>query len=540
MGMRFWGLLGLTMLCASPAMAGTTVLLQGEPGDYLIGDRRVVLSSPSASFFIKATATELAISVDSDSDWFQIDFEVPKGRTLSELDSYSGATGFNSPTQPGMSVSGNGVGCLDNRSSFTIREAAFGEGGEVLRLAIDLLQYCSNATGAVFGAVRINSDIPLEDPDPHAVASAPGTVFGGENVTLDAAQSYQLPSSSNLTYRWVQVAGPAVTLTGANAEKATFVAPYVQPGGEQLEFELRVSDNAGRHAEDRVSVQVLSKSGAQTALFFRSEPGDYIGQGKTTRHLPTDGRMEVTKSSAGGFQIFFEQARPFLLFFEPPQGQELQAGTYAGAESLGGRDPSRPGLDVAGDGRGCNEVTGQFVVRHIQWNASGEPAAFAVDFEQHCEGAEAALFGTALFNYAPTTGLPVAKAGADQLAVARRGVALDGSTSTADGSLRHYIWRQLAGTPVVLSGADGSRPTFTAPATAGLLSFQLLVVDDKELTAVDTVDVLVENPSTGGGSGGSGSGGGGGGGAPAPALLLSLAALAWWSRRGNRVRSGRT
>jgi len=50
-------------------------------------------------------------------------------------------------------------------------------------------------------------------------------------------------------------------------------------------------------------------------------------------------------------------------------------------------------LDVYGEGRGCNQLTGRFEVQEALFGPSGEIWAFAATFEQHCEGADAALFG---------------------------------------------------------------------------------------------------------------------------------------------------
>jgi hypothetical protein len=49
-------------------------------------------------------------------------------------------------------------------------------------------------------------------------------------------------------------------------------------------------------------------------------------------------------------------------------------------------------------GRGCNTLTGNFVVREAVYDATGQVQAFAADFEQHCEGGAAALVGSIRVN----------------------------------------------------------------------------------------------------------------------------------------------
>jgi hypothetical protein len=55
-------------------------------------------------------------------------------------------------------------------------------------------------------------------------------------------------------------------------------------------------------------------------------------------------------------------------------------------------------LDISGESRGCNTLTGRFEVLEAVYGASGEVERFAATFEQHCEGGGPALLGSVLFN----------------------------------------------------------------------------------------------------------------------------------------------
>src|SRR5207249_6730494 len=70
-----------------------------------------------------------------------------------------------------------------------------------------------------------------------------------------------------------------------------------------------------------------------------------------------------------------------------PSGQELQPGTYSGAQRS--PDGTHPGLDMFGDGRGCNQTYGSFVVNKIREDINGVLAQLDVKFEQHCESLSA-------------------------------------------------------------------------------------------------------------------------------------------------------
>jgi hypothetical protein len=53
---------------------------------------------------------------------------------------------------------------------------------------------------------------------------------------------------------------------------------------------------------------------------------------------------------------------------------------------------------VSGDGRGCNTLTGTFNVLQVQYGPNNTVTAFDATFEQHCEGAAAALKGEVRYN----------------------------------------------------------------------------------------------------------------------------------------------
>lgn len=91
---------------------------------------------------------------------------------------------------------------------------------------------------------------------------------------------------------------------------------------------------------------------------------------------------------------------------------------------------------------------------------------------------------------------PVADAGAAQAVNPGSAVNLDGSGSSDDGSITTYAWIQTSGTSVSLTGANTATPSFTAPSSSGVLSFQLTVTDDVGITATNSVSVTVNQPPT--------------------------------------------
>lgn len=88
---------------------------------------------------------------------------------------------------------------------------------------------------------------------------------------------------------------------------------------------------------------------------------------------------------------------------------------------------------------------------------------------------------------------PSANAGADQVVGVSSNVTLHGSGSDPFGGPVIFSWRQYSGSPTVTLSDPGSpQPTFTAPAAATTLGFELTVTDDDNRSALDSVTVTVQ------------------------------------------------
>ncbi|MEZ5287743.1 MAG: fibronectin type III domain-containing protein [Vicinamibacterales bacterium] len=138
-----------------------------------------------------------------------------------------------------------------------------------------------------------------------------------------------------------------------------------------------------------------------TILDLDSEPGDYIGQGLHRTFTPADGAFSLSRNFDNGVSVSFYGTDPgvwWFLDFAAPADVPLAPGIYAGAMRYPFQDPTAPGLSVSGEGRGCNTLTGDFSILYVHYDAAGEVTGLAATFEQHCEGASPALFGTIQVN----------------------------------------------------------------------------------------------------------------------------------------------
>lgn len=156
-----------------------------------------------------------------------------------------------------------------------------------------------------------------------------------------------------------------------------------------------------------------SSSWAQVAhLTLQSEPGDYIGGGNNfdITYTPANSiffsaQIRRTLPSGEPAELLFvlgQQGTPdnfALLFFGTDQmGIPIQPGFYPDAQRADFAEPGHPGLDISFDHRGCNTLTGNFTVNEATFTPDLQTiVSFVASFEQHCEGATPALFGT--FSY---------------------------------------------------------------------------------------------------------------------------------------------
>jgi len=83
----------------------------------------------------------------------------------------------------------------------------------------------------------------------------------------------------------------------------------------------------------------------------------------------------------------------YSLEFAAPPGQALTVGVYDKAQRAPFREAGRPGIDISGDGRGCNTVTGRFEVKAFDVTPAGVLERLWIVYEHHCEGGTSALFG---------------------------------------------------------------------------------------------------------------------------------------------------
>jgi hypothetical protein len=167
---------------------------------------------------------------------------------------------------------------------------------------------------------------------------------------------------------------------------------------------------------------------ATGSLSFGGDPGDYISGGGSYAYS-TDAKDRLTVSATGDHNHIAVSVSGFTgdwwtLDLAAPSGTGLAAGTYDGATRYPFQGANAPGLDLSGNGRGCNTLTGTFTVQNVVFGPQGYVQTLDATFEQHCEGDAAAARGEVHIANPPAP---------PELAIGLK-VATDGTASTLNGN----------------------------------------------------------------------------------------------------------
>ncbi len=248
-------------------------------------------------------------------------------------------------------------------------------------------------------------------------------------------------------------------------------------------------------------VPSMALAAAQTVLILNSQPGDWVGAGLQQTFTPADGQFTVTSIANGGFQLAFntpDYSHFWHVWIGPPASHKLVGGEYEGTQTFSIHSPTHPGLDVFGDGRGCNTDIGRFYVSDIAFNLDGTVARLAVDFEQHCTGAFVgpALFGSVRYNSASKLVPRVGIGG---------GFAMKGNAGTSDGQVMVSLSMPSSNPATVqfttadysaLAGKDyvTTSGTLTFPPGVTAMPITIPIIGDRLARGNKSLRVLLSNP----------------------------------------------
>jgi prepilin-type processing-associated H-X9-DG protein len=125
--------------------------------------------------------------------------------------------------------------------------------------------------------------------------------------------------------------------------------------------------------------------GAGNVLFF--DGSGYIFNGT---QAVTVGTFTTSQATADTVRIWVEPSDPAQGLWWDVElssrelGQPLGTQVYLGAQRAPFASPGHPGIDIGGDGRGCNTISGRFQIHELDWSGTSL-SRFTATFEQFCE-----------------------------------------------------------------------------------------------------------------------------------------------------------
>jgi hypothetical protein len=122
-------------------------------------------------------------------------------------------------------------------------------------------------------------------------------------------------------------------------------------------------------------------------LYFDGDPNYVFSGVQTVTAGSWSGSLSTTTAHVGVTPADSSQGLWWDVDLTAPDGNPLVVGVYENAQRWPFQAPTHPGLDVSGDGRGCNTVSGRFQVEELT------ATSLTATFEHHCEGGSAALRG---------------------------------------------------------------------------------------------------------------------------------------------------
>jgi PASTA domain len=407
--------ISLAVALPAPASASDSsfAVMFSDPGDYIGGGTQRLFRTGNASITLSGSPgyVEVSVSGGTSGDYYWMDFAAPPGWALSPgYYTHAQRAPFREAGRPGIDIFGSGRGCNEIDGLFQVKDIAW-SGTTLTRLWILYEQHCEGGSAALFGEVRVGEP-PATDPALLAPLTIrwPASDVGRASTTVPATL-VALDSPVTISSASVVGANP-----GDYVIRADDCSGHTIPVGGSCQVWVRfIPAGAGiRSATLRLTGPATQRDvelqgfafGGTTRVDMTSDPGDYIGQGQPWHY--TFGNAWIGAGGGrqyAGFGVSGDDGSDWSAAFVPAAGDILAPGTYLNAT----RYPfngTGPGMDVSGNGRGCNTLTGQFTVNSINFWSDMTLRSASITFEQHCEGATPALRGTFEFRSGDTTQLP--------------------------------------------------------------------------------------------------------------------------------------
>jgi hypothetical protein len=339
-------------------------------------------------------------------------------------------------------VSGTG-GTITNASSVSTTVTGLTQGTYIYKLTVT---DNSNASTSVLDTIIVKAAANLP---PIANAGADQTItLPVSNTTVDGSASKDQDNGGLIsTYAWSQSSGPSAAVIGT-ATKATSTLTGLQSG--TYVFKLTVTDNSGATAIDSITINVI--------VAANIPPVANAGTSKSiTLPVNTVNLDGSLSTDADGTIISYSWAQI--------SGPSASSITNATASATAAN----------------NLVAGQYIFELTVKDNGGASTKAQVKITVVNSGLQP----------------PIANAGANQtIVLPLNQVAMDGSASVApSGNIVSYAWTQISGPSAATLTTAAAIQTNATGLVAGTYLFQLSIVDNNNVKAMDSITITV-NPAT--------------------------------------------
>ena len=277
------------------------------------------------------------------------------------------------------------------------------------------------------------------------IVNAGATQTANEQSQVSLHATATDADGSIVSYRWIQLSGPSVTLNQASSAHAQFLAPAVTEN-QELVFQITVTDNQGATDSDTTSVQIRN-----------------VNQSPIVNAGPDQSAVEQTEVTLSA------------------QGLDDDGSivSYRWTQLSG----SSVSLSNA------TSATAQFVAPDLVFDESLQFQITVTD-NQGATAVDTVSIHVTAINQAPTL-----TTDSDQAVNEQALVSLTASAQDVDGTIVSYLWEQVAGTSVSLVDANRPSVSFVAPgvATDETLSFDVTVTDDDDATTTARLNLVVHD-----------------------------------------------
>ncbi|MFC4020508.1 hypothetical protein ACFOW4_21555 [Micromonospora sp. GCM10011542] len=159
------GVAGVAAPARAQVVESGTFTFSGDPGDPVSLGQSYSYATASGDQLgvggVNRAEHEISFDVHgANGDLWTLTLAAPEGQDLT-VGTFTGAGRYESASAPGLSLDGNGRGCLALSGAFTIHQLVFGPYGYVEKLDASFEQTCAGAEGSTRGEVHVvNSPAP--------------------------------------------------------------------------------------------------------------------------------------------------------------------------------------------------------------------------------------------------------------------------------------------------------------------------------------------------------------------------------------------